>query len=199
MTLVLAAQVKSIKNVMGYRTIKIAIFTEGTILMHKSAEGLNRKEIVEQSRKEGIQREQASLQYESKNDVPVESYSVHDYNNYFPIGNAVNKIINWKKQGAIIYYLSSRRIKLEVQAIREVLKKFSFPDYKNLYFRLPGENYMDVIKKIMPDIFIEDDCESIGGKKETIFSNTRSELKEKIKLITVKEFGGIDYLFDKLE
>lgn len=41
--------------------MKLLVFTEGTVLMHKSAHGLSRKEVVEQSRKEGIQREEAAL------------------------------------------------------------------------------------------------------------------------------------------
>jgi hypothetical protein len=50
----------------------------------------------------------------------------------------------------------------------------------------------------LPDIFIEDDCESIGGKKEMTSTYLAEELKNKIKLITVKEFNGIDYLPDNI-
>ena len=50
--------------------------------------------------------------------------------------------------------------------------------------------------RVMPDILIEDDCESIGGTFEMIYPNIRSELRFKIKSIVVKEFEGIDRLSD---
>ena len=46
--------------------MKILIFTEGTILTPKISEDLSREEVVEQSKIEGIQREEAALQFESK-------------------------------------------------------------------------------------------------------------------------------------
>lgn len=178
--------------------MKILVFTEGTILTPKISEGLNRDEIVEQSKTEGVQREEASLQFESKNDVPVEPNSVHDYSNYIPVGNAVQKLTNWKNQGATIHYLSSRRIKPEIEAIHSVLKRYNFPDADNLYFRQQDEEYKDVAEKIMPDILIEDDCESIGGETEMTYPHIRPELKNKIKSVVIKEFSGIDDLPDNI-
>jgi hypothetical protein len=178
--------------------MKILIFTEGTIIMHKSAKGLSREEIVEQSRLEGIQREEASLQYESKYDVPVELNSVHDYLNYIPNGNAADKLTNWKSQGAVICYLSSRRVKPEVEAVKNVLKKFNFPNAGNLLFRKQGQSYEDISEDIMPDILIEDDCESIGGEIEMTYTNIDPENKKNIKHIIVKEFEGIDHLPDNI-
>lgn len=70
---------------------------------------------------------------------------------------------------------------------------------KNLYFRYPGEDYKDVAEKLMPDIIVEDDCESIGGEIEMTYPHIRADLKKKIKSVVVKEFGGIDYLPDKIE
>ncbi|MBI5356478.1 hypothetical protein HZB78_02595 [Candidatus Collierbacteria bacterium] len=174
--------------------MKILVFTEGTILTFKISKGLNREEIVEQSRIEGIRREEAALRFESKNDVPVEPKSVHDYSNYIPVGNAVKKLTSWKKQGATICYLSSRRIKPEIEAIKSVLIKYNFPDSNNLYFRQQGENYKDVAEKIMPDILIEDDCESIGGEAEMTYPHVKPELRSKIKSVVIKEFSGIDNL-----
>lgn len=179
--------------------MKILVFTEGTILTHKISEGLSREKIVEQSRKEGMQREEAALRYESKSDVPVESSSVHDYFNYIPVGQAVQKLTSWKNQGATICYLSSRRIRLEVEAIKSVLKKYNFPDFNNLYFRKQGNNYKDVAEKIMPDILIEDDCESIGGEVEMTYPHIKPELKSKIQSVVVKEFSGIDSLPDSIQ
>ena len=176
--------------------MKILVFTEGTILTPKISEGLNREEVVEQSKIEGIQREEAALQFESKNDVPVKPESVHDYSNYIPVSNAVKKLTSWKNQGMAICYLSSRRIKPEIEAIKSVLTKFKFPDFDNLYFRQQGEEYKDVAEKIMPDILIEDDCESIGGEAEMTYTHIKPELKSKIKSVVVKEFSGIDNLPD---
>ena len=51
----------------------------------------------------------------------------------------------------------------------------------------------------MPDFLIEDDCESIGGEKEMTITFIKPEIKEKIKSVVVKEFGGIDYLPDNLD
>lgn len=178
--------------------MKILVFTEGTILLPKSAIGLSREEIVEQSRQEGIQREEAALQYESKNDVPVETNSVHDYANYAPKGNTISKLNKWKNQGATIYYLSSRRVKPEVEAIREVLKNYNFPDSDNLLFRSQGEDYKNVAERLMPDILIEDDCESIGGEKEMTYPHIKPKLKTKIKSVVIKEFAGIDHLPDDI-
>ena len=106
--------------------------------------------------------------------------------------------MKWKKQGATIYYLSSRRIRPEIEAIRSVLTKYSFPDADNLYFRQQKEEYKDVAEKIMPDILIEDDCESIGGEAEMTYPHIKPELKNKIKSVVIKEFSGIDNLPDNV-
>jgi len=50
----------------------------------------------------------------------------------------------------------------------------------------------------MPDIIIEDDCESIGGKYEMTYTHIKPELKKRIKSIVVEEFGGIDHLPDNI-
>ena len=179
--------------------MKILVFTEGTILMHASAKDVSREERVKQSKRAGIQREERNLAYNT-NATPssVEPGSVYDFKNQIPVGNPVSKLTNWKKQGAIIYYLTSRRIKDEIQAIQNVLKNYHFPDYQNLYFRQRGEDYKDVAERLMPDIIIEDDCESIGGEKEMIYPHISLELKKKIKSIVVKEFEGIDNLPDEV-
>ena len=50
----------------------------------------------------------------------------------------------------------------------------------------------------MPDVLIEDDCESIGGEKEMGYPHIKPELKRKMKSIVIKEFGGIDHLSDSI-
>ena len=151
--------------------MKILIFTEGTILMHKNAKDLKRNKIVQQ--------------------VKDKESSVHDYSSYVPISNAVKKLKIWAKQGFKIFYLTSRKKSNEINDIKKVLKKYSFPKGELLY-RKAGENYVDVAKKVMPNILIEDNCESIGGKKEMTINHIDQKIKKRIKSLIVKEFGGID-------
>lgn len=157
--------------------MRIMIFTEGTIIMHKTAVGHSREEIVEQ--------------------VEKEQESVHDYASYIPIGNAVKKLKTWKKQGAEILYLTSRREPEEINQIKNVLKKYYFPDGQ-LIFRQKGEEYKDAAERVIPDVLVEDDCESIGGEVEMTYPYIKPELKAKIKSVVIKEFGGIDNLPDKI-
>ena len=157
--------------------MKILIFTEGTIIMHKNALGHTREEIVKQS--------------EQKEE------SVHDYKNYIPVGNSVKKLQKWKKDGAEILYLTSRTKPQEIKQIKAVLEKYNFPDGQ-LLFHKKGEEYKDVAERIVPDILVEDDCESIGGIAEMTITHIQPEIKKKIKSISLKEFGGIDHLPDKI-
>ncbi len=50
----------------------------------------------------------------------------------------------------------------------------------------------------MPDIIIEDDCESIGGLTEMVYPHIQPELQQGIVSIVVKEFEGIDNLPDAI-
>lgn len=160
------------------QAMRILVFTEGTVLMFPTVKGLSREERVELSK--------------------MRVMTVHNFKNYISNGNAVKKLSNWKKQGAVIYYLTSRRTSEEVNDIKKVLRKYGFPDNQNLFFRKRGEEYKDVAEKLMPDILVEDDCESIGGEVEMTYPHIRSDLKKKIKPVIVKEFGGIDYLPDDI-
>ena len=161
--------------------IRILVFTEGTVLMHALAKGVSREERVRQSQ-DIITR------------FKVTSGSVRDFKNYIPVGNAVEKLNSWKQQGAEIIYLTSRRIKSEIETIKKILSKNNFPDFKNLYFRKQGEKYKNVAEKLLPDVFVEDDCESIGGEKEMVYPHIKKELKSKIKSVVIKEFERIDNL-----
>lgn len=51
----------------------------------------------------------------------------------------------------------------------------------------------------MPDVLIEDDCESIGGEPQMTYPHVKKNKKKLIKSIVVKEFSGIDNLPDSLE
>ncbi len=54
------------------------------------------------------------------------------------------------------------------------------------------------MNRVLPDILLEDDSESIGGRHQMIFPNLRSELRASITSIVVKEFADIDHLTDDL-
>lgn len=153
------------------------IFTEGTIIVHKNSARHSREQIVQQ--------------------IIDKEPSIHDYGSYIPIGDAVKKLTQWKNQGAEIFYLTSRRKPKEISDIKSVLQRYSFPDGQ-LLFRQNDEKYKDVAKKIMPDVLIEDDCESIGGTEEMTITHIDPILKAKIISIRVREFGGIDHLENKI-
>ena len=157
--------------------MKILVFLHGTAIMHKKAIGHSREERVKQ--------------------VLESDASVKDYASYVPVGNSAKKLLTWKEQGAEIIYLSSHESKEDVEKDKLVLKKFKFPPGEILY-RKKGEQYKDIAERIMPDVLIEDDCESIGGKEEMTITHVKPELKKKIKSIVVKEFNGIDNLPDKI-
>lgn len=145
--------------------------------MHRNALGHARKEIVKQ--------------------VIEGEKSVKDYASYVPIGNAVKKLQVWKKQGAEILYLSSHENADDVEKDKIVLRKHGFPE-GNVLFRQKREKYKDIVERIMPDVLIEDDCESIGGEKEMAYPHIKRELKTKITSIVTKEFSGIDNLPEKI-
>lgn len=151
------------------------IFTEGTIVMHENAAGHTREEIVMQ--------------------VKMKESSIYNYASYIPIKNAAAQVKGWHDLGAEIIYLTSRRIHNEIEQIKQVLIKYDFP-IGRIEHRGVGETYKDVVERIMPDVLIEDDCESIGGSKEMAITHVSPEKKAKIKSIPLKEFGGIDHLPD---
>lgn len=177
--------------------MKILVFTEGTVIMPSSFKDLPREQRVEQSQQAGIQREESNINYESKIEK-AESGSVYDFSIYTPTDNAVEKLKGWKNQGAEIMYLTSRRVKGEIEDTKHILQKYEFPDYQNVYFRQQGEEYKDVAERLIPDVLIEDDCESIGGEKEMTYPHIKPEIQQKIKSVVVKEFAGIDDLPDDI-
>ena len=147
--------------------------------MHKNAEGLAREEMIKQ--------------------VMDGEESIHDYASYIPVGNVVKKLQEWKGQGARICYLSSHQNAKDVEKDKFVLKKYAFPDGQ-IFYRRSRDKYKDVVERIQPppDVIVEDDCESIGGKVEMVYPNLKPESRNRIKSIVVEEFGGIDYIPDKI-
>jgi hypothetical protein len=159
--------------------MKILVFLHGTTIMHKNARSIPRQEIVKQ--------------------VMESEESLHDYASYIPVGNAAKKLQEWKGQGAEICYLSSHKNAEDIEKDKFVLKKYASPDGQ-IFYRRNSEEYKDVVERIrpLPDVIVEDDCESIGGEIEMVYPNLKPELKNKIKSIVVKEFGGIDSLPDEI-
>ena len=154
--------------------MKILVFTEGTIFTHEDWIGLAREKIVER----------------------VRAGQVPAYAGTTPIGGAVEKIRAWQRQGANIVYMTSRRADA-VAEVRNVLERYDFPKGQ-LFFRREDEEYADVAERIMPDILIEDDCESFGGVPRMVFPALRPDLQAHIKSIVVREFGGLIDLPDNL-
>jgi len=171
--------------------MKLLIFLQGTIIMHKNAKGKTRQEIIRQ--------------------VIDKEKSVRDFNNYIPIGNAPEKIAKWTEQGAVVCYLSALTKNKKgrgdeivgdegLKADKIILDKYNFPA-GIIYHREDNEDYKDVVARIspLPNILIEDDCESIGGEIEMTYPSLKPELKDKIKSMPVKEFSGIDDLPNELD
>jgi hypothetical protein len=157
--------------------MKILVFLHGTAIMHRNAKGMAREEATRQ--------------------VMEGDESLHDYGSYIPVGNAAEKLRGWKGQGAKICYLSSHKNAEDVEKDKFVLRKYAFPDGR-VFYRRNIEGYKDVVERIrpLPDVIVEDDCESIGGEIEMVYPNLKPELKDEIKSIVVKEFGGIDCVTD---
>ncbi len=157
--------------------MKIMVFTEGTIIMHRGGIGHSRKEISRQ--------------------VVENESTIHDWDSYVPIGNAVDKLRAWQDRGAEVVYLTSRTVPGEVESIRKVLKKYRFPQGQLLH-RNENKQYKDVAEEITPDVLVEDDCGSIGGIEEMTITHVKPEIREKITSVPVKEFGGINHLPDDI-
>ncbi|HEY4723745.1 MAG TPA: hypothetical protein VII92_17955 [Anaerolineae bacterium] len=155
--------------------MKILVFTEGTIFTHRAWLALSREEIVRR----------------------VKAGERPDDAGTFPIGEAAKKLQTWERAGIEIVYLTSRRELAEVEKVRAVLQQYDFPTGQ-VFFRQTGEEYKDVAERAMPDMIVEDDCESIGGEVEMTYPRIRPDIKEKIKSIVVKEFSGIDRLPDEI-
>ena len=154
------------------------VFLHGTAIIHATSVGTTREEMVQQS----LRRDPAVL----------------DYINYVPAGRVNEKLAKWQQQGAKISYLSSHENEDNVKKDKLILKKYGFPK-GIVYFRQGEESYKDIVENVLPDIYIEDDCESIGGAQEMTSTHFNQDTGQKIKTIVIKEFSGIDNLPDNLE
>ncbi len=125
--------------------MKILVFLQGTVIMHKNTVGKTREEIVKQ--------------------VGEKEESVRDFRSYVPIGSAPEKLQKWVEQGAEISYLSAltkdKRARGDeivgkegLKADQEVVDRYNFPKGE-IYHRQPEESYKDVIERMdpLPDVF----------------------------------------------
>jgi hypothetical protein len=159
--------------------MRLLIFLHGTAIMHPGGIGRAREERVAQVR-------------------AGTDPAVHDYAAYVPVDGVVAKLLLWREQGADIDYLSSHRNPDDVAKDAFVLQKYGFPRGRVLA-RGQDESYGDVAGRELPDVLIEDDCESLDGGSEITYAQIRPELRDRIKSIIVPEFGGIDHLPDSLD
>lgn len=157
--------------------MKIMVFLHGTTLMHPGGVGRTRQERVQQ--------------------VLDGDESLDKFADYVPVGKAVQKLQSWTRQGAEIVYLSSHTSLEGVEKDLAVLQKHNFP-LGLVYFRQGDESYGAVAARVLPDVLIEDDCESIGGVAQITYPHIEPDIRAGIKSIVVKEFGGIDHLPDDL-
>jgi hypothetical protein len=158
--------------------VRVLIFLHGTAIMHSTGVGRTREERVRQVR---VGRDPA----------------LRDYGAYVPVDGVVAKLRRWRDQGAEIEYLSSHRNLNDVAKDAAVLETHSFPPGRILA-RQSGESYGDVAGREMPDVLIEDDCESIGTDQIT-HPQIGPDLRARITSIIVPEFGGIEHLPDSLD
>ncbi len=115
-----------------------------------------------------------------------------DVPSFIPTKGTVEKLRSWQRWDAEIRYLTSQRWDGNPQAVEATLRRFHFPP-GILHYREEGEEYVDVVKRIHPDILIEDDCRSIG-RQEMITPKLKPDWN--IHGIVVPEFGGLSHLPD---
>ena len=155
--------------------MRILVFLHGTAIMHRTAVGRPRAERVRQAR----QRDR----------------SVLDFASYVPTEAAVEKVRTWHRHGAAICYLSSHQDPADVELDRAVLTAHGFPA-GTLFSRGPGESYAEAARRAAADIVVEDDCESIGGRSQTIAAGLAAAPGRAVTSVIVPEFGGLAQLPD---
>ncbi len=115
-----------------------------------------------------------------------------DFASYVTIGNCAALIRGWWEQGADVVYCTSRRGR-QALVIANLLPRCGFPGSR-LVNRSKNEPYAEIVERIKPEVLIEDDCASIGGTTQMCITHVKSEIKNTIKSIVIKEYSGIDHL-----
>ena len=78
---------------------------------------------------------------------------------------------------------------------RAVLSAHGFPA-GTVFCRGPGESYAEAARRAAADIVVEDDCESIGGRSQTIAAGLAAAPGRAVTSVIVPEFGGLAQLPD---
>jgi hypothetical protein len=156
----------------------LLVFLHGTAIMHRGAVGRTRAERVAQA-------------------CSGADPTVRDFASYVPVDGVVAKLRRWEDEGCRIDYLTSHRDPMDIAKDAGVLQRHGFP-LGRILAREPGESYADVVRREVPDVLIEDDCESIGDPAEITYQQMGPDLRARVKSIVVPEFGGIDHLPDSL-
>lgn len=153
--------------------MRLIVFLQGTVIMHSGAAGLPRTAIVAQVR--------------DRSDPTVQ-----DFASYIPVGGAVRKLVRWHQQGGRIDYLSAHRDPVRLGQDAALLIRHQFPPGRILA-RRAGQSYGDLVAGELPDVLVEDDCESIGAD-QIGYLQLDPLLRAEVTSIIVPEFGGIDHL-----
>lgn len=109
---------------------------------------------------------------------------------YVPIGDSINILKKWQEEGYEIVYLTSLSKRRAMNMARR-LDELGFTG-SMVGYREKNQTYETLFKEERPDIFIEDNCKSIGGKEYMVSSTLSDKIKNEIKTIIVDEFKGID-------
>ena len=172
--------------------MKVLIFLHGTIIMHASGKNKKPSERIDQV-------------------LDEKDKTIYDFDKYIPIENASETLNKWVENGIEIIYMSFHKEEINIKKDIEVLNKYNFPIATVLY-RSRNQGYKDIVKNELPDIIIEDNCESIGKWienkykflpnifvrylkiREMVYPNLPKAIKKDIQSIIVEEFKGIDDL-----
>lgn len=111
-------------------------------------------------------------------------------NSYIPIGKAKNILDKWQEQGYEVIYLTSLKGR-KAMKMAQHLDELGF-NGSMVGYRQKNQDYATLIKEELPDILIEDTCQSIGGEKNMCYNQLPDKLKKEVKHIIVEEFEGID-------
>lgn len=109
---------------------------------------------------------------------------------YVPINNAIETLKKWQEEGYEIIYLTSLKGR-KAMKMAQHLDELGFTG-SMVGYRQRNQDYATLIKEELPDILIEDDCESVGGEENMCYNILNEDLKKSVKHIIVKEFNGID-------
>lgn len=109
---------------------------------------------------------------------------------YVPINNAIRTLNKWQEEGYEIIYITSLRGRKAMKMARHI-DALGF-EGSMVGYREKNQTYATLIKEEMPNILIEDDWASVGGKAMMCYEELPDEIKGEIKHIVVKEFEGID-------